>query len=391
MLKFNSAGNVIWGKNFYANATSANYSWPNDIVFDGQNFVMLGNLYGKEGSFWSGLDLQQIDRKYPNIDYIPFIAKISPTGTVVWQEAINSNNTNTGAYTNINVDQNKNIYTYFYGKDLININNTTYYFNAVTGNKILLKMDSSGFPKYLKAIDNAPYASNHIDVFGDDKINVSGYTVQNSILNYPINYNRASSLYIATFGNLDSYYMSATKDYLVLNNVAMSTDPNNNNTFSFDLINNVNWNATSDQPWLNLSFVGLTGRSPQQTITGTGDAKITLTADQNTTGATRSSNVIISGENVPSKTIIVTQSGLLKTGETKTFVTTLYPNPTSDFLHIKSDQKISKVEIYDMSGKLVKSENLKDEKVNVRSLLKGNYLLKIQTERGVVSSKFIKN
>lgn len=69
----------------------------------------------------------------------------------------------------------------------------------------------------------------------------------------------------------------------------------------------------------------------------------------------------------------------------------MYPNPTSDFLNIKSDQKISKIEIYDMSGKLVQTSKMNNERVSVSKLPKGNYLLKIQTENGVVNSKFIKN
>ncbi|MDN8902019.1 hypothetical protein Q0O39_14205, partial [Staphylococcus aureus] len=78
------------------------------------------------------------------------------------------------------------------------------------------------------------------------------------------------------------------------------------------------------------------------------DAKITLTAQVNNTGVTRNASVLVSGDqNVTSKTVIVTQSGILANNEVKTFVTVIYPNPTSDILNIQTEQKISKIEIFD--------------------------------------------
>ena len=111
-----------------------------------------------------------------------------------------------------------------------------------------------------------------------------------------------------------------------------------------------------------------------------------------TSGATRTANVLISGDQgVLSKTIIVTQTSVLGTNEAKTFVTTIYPNPTSEILNIKSEQKISRIEVYDISGKLLKSVDGKAKNVSVSSLNKGMYLIKLYTENGVVNSKFIKN
>ena len=282
---------------------------------------------------------------------------------------------------------------YWYAKDKVTYNGTEYSFDANTGNKILTKLDTSGNLKYFKAIDIAPYGSNFVDVIGNDKINVSGFTTANNFLNYPITYNRASSLYIATFGNLDSYYLTPTKEYLLLNNIEMDNNPDNANTFSFDLINNVNWNANSDQNWLNLSFLDLTGKyNFRNLISGNGDAKIIMSAETNNTGVNRTANILISGDGgVASKTIAVTQSAVLATGESKTFVTTFYPNPTSDILNIETQQKISRIEIFDMSGKLLKTADGKDKKVSVLNLNKGMYLIRLYTENGAVNSKFIKN
>lgn len=392
MLKCDSEGNIIWGKNFYANSTMYNYSWPNDVVFDGENFLMMGNYYNYEDNDFVGLDLVPVPRVYPNVDFIPFFAKITPTGNVLWQKPLHTNNTNTGAYTNIELDKNKNIYMYYFAKGKVGLNGSEFNFDDINGNKVLTKLDTSGNLKYFKPIDGVTYGSNFIDVIGNDQINLTGFTTAGNLLNYPVNNNRASNLYIATFGNLDSYYLTPIKDYLSLNAIEMENNPANANTFSFDLINNVNWNANSDQPWLNLSYLSLIEKNNfKNSISGTGDAKIIISADTNNTGASRSSNILVSGTGVSGKTIIVTQNFILATGETKTMVTTLYPNPTSDVLNIETKQNISKIEIYDLSGKLVKTANGKDKKVTVSQLNKGMYLIKLYTETGVINSKFIKN
>jgi|GEM_PF-2895442 len=69
----------------------------------------------------------------------------------------------------------------------------------------------------------------------------------------------------------------------------------------------------------------------------------------------------------------------------------IYPNPATDFINIKSTAKIRSAEIFDMSGKTVKSINrITDGKIAVSELVKGTYLLQIQTEKGTETLKFIK-
>lgn len=392
MLKFHNSGAVIWGKNFFANNPSWYYAWPNDVVFDGTDFIVMGNLDASSNSNFTGLDLVNIPRIYPNVSYIPFFAKISTNGSVIWQKPLHTNVSNNGNYTNIDIDNNKNIYMYYYVKDKISIDNTEYQFDAVRGNKILLKLDTDGKYQYSKVIDYGLNAFPIIDVIGNDQVNISAHTNENNVLNYPVNNNLGSNLYIATLGNLTQKYLTPEKNYLELSNITMENNPNNSNNYSFDLINNVNWTATTDQSWLSLSFLNLTGKNvSQNTISGNGDAKITLTAETNNTGLQRTANVLISGTDVASKTIIVTQTGTLGTQESKTFVITLYPNPTSEVLNIQSQEKISKAEIYDFTGKLLLQKTVIDKKINVNTLSKGTYFIKLHTEKGIVNSKFIKN
>lgn len=65
------------------------------------------------------------------------------------------------------------------------------------------------------------------------------------------------------------------------------------------------------------------------------------------------------------------------------------PNPSSDFINVKSIEEIKTVKIYDIKGSLIKSDNT--SKIDVSALPKGNYVISIETESGIETKKFIKN
>ncbi|MDR4954019.1 T9SS type A sorting domain-containing protein [Chryseobacterium sp. ES2] len=67
----------------------------------------------------------------------------------------------------------------------------------------------------------------------------------------------------------------------------------------------------------------------------------------------------------------------------------VYPNPVSDFLTITAAAKINNVEVYDISGKRIEV-SLKDNKVDVRNLSGGVYLIIIETKNGKMTKQFIK-
>ena len=69
----------------------------------------------------------------------------------------------------------------------------------------------------------------------------------------------------------------------------------------------------------------------------------------------------------------------------------VYPNPVKDDIFIKLDLPIEKVEIYSLTGNLMISENNFNEKISVSTLLKGIYMLRVYTDKGMTISKIIKN
>jgi len=69
----------------------------------------------------------------------------------------------------------------------------------------------------------------------------------------------------------------------------------------------------------------------------------------------------------------------------------IYPNPVKNELKIENGElRINKVEICDLSGKTINSQRLNGKSVNVANLPQGIYFVKIETDRGIVTRKFVK-
>jgi hypothetical protein len=71
----------------------------------------------------------------------------------------------------------------------------------------------------------------------------------------------------------------------------------------------------------------------------------------------------------------------------------IYPNPTKKFLNIKHSGGVSKVEIINMAGIVVKTiTNLDQERVDVSMLNSGVYFVKVASKEKTISvSKFMKH
>ncbi len=67
----------------------------------------------------------------------------------------------------------------------------------------------------------------------------------------------------------------------------------------------------------------------------------------------------------------------------------LYPNPASDVIHIKSEGKIRSAVIYDMSGKRIHVKFV-DGTANISHLAPGVYTVQLETDEGKTVDRFIK-
>jgi hypothetical protein len=94
----------------------------------------------------------------------------------------------------------------------------------------------------------------------------------------------------------------------------------------------------------------------------------------------------------PSKyRISVIRAGIELIEGAKNFVK-VYPNPASEFICIESENTLQQVELYDFGGRLLRSVNANENKIqlSIDQLQKGIYLLKIRTDRGITNNRIIK-
>lgn len=70
----------------------------------------------------------------------------------------------------------------------------------------------------------------------------------------------------------------------------------------------------------------------------------------------------------------------------------IYPNPTTDFIFFKvnSNAKLLEVEVFDLSGKLVFTQKVNNETIDLQKLSKGTYLLRFKNST-IKPIKIIKN
>jgi len=67
----------------------------------------------------------------------------------------------------------------------------------------------------------------------------------------------------------------------------------------------------------------------------------------------------------------------------------VYPNPANDVLFIKSQNSISKVTVYDLTGRTVYQSNTFDQSINVSNLAPGMHLLEVESEGQKVTKAFL--
>ena len=49
-----------------------------------------------------------------------------------------------------------------------------------------------------------------------------------------------------------------------------------------------------------------------------------------------------------------------------------------------------KVEVFDIAGRIISSNSINENKIDLSDLITGNYILKLYTEKGITNTKIIK-
>lgn len=89
--------------------------------------------------------------------------------------------------------------------------------------------------------------------------------------------------------------------------------------------------------------------------------------------------------------VIFKQEGM-GSNDPNIFKTQYYPNPVSDILHLNSKETISKIEVLDLSGKVVLTKNAESKNIqlDLNSIKTGIYLVKLTSKNKTETIKIIK-
>lgn len=91
--------------------------------------------------------------------------------------------------------------------------------------------------------------------------------------------------------------------------------------------------------------------------------------------------------NANSMKVVDLPTGISDNNESRT---TIYPNPATNVLNVVSEKEIQMVEIYNVEGQLVKTIDGNVNSIGISELNNGIYFVKIRTENGTATHKFIK-
>ena len=206
-----------------------------------------------------------------------------------------------------------------------------------------------------------------ITTSGTYNIDFNDLTLQYNIQFAP---NHQQNMYVGgTFSNWSLQQMTLENDNWKKSNVAFSAGDQ-----EIKFANTSNW---SGDDWGNSN--GLTGFA-QLTTGGAPNIKFNLASAGNY-------NILFND-----MTLGYQVYNSLAVSDVNKKSLSIYPNPADKNIFIKSDDEIIKsYEIYDMSGKLIKSQktDCNQCEINVSKITKGNYILNVNLKNRIVGQKII--
>lgn len=137
--------------------------------------------------------------------------------------------------------------------------------------------------------------------------------------------------------------------------------------------------ANTDVTWSVPAANGVATIDVSGLLTAEGDGTVTVTATANDgSGVTGTADVEVTGQSI----------GLFES-EFKNTVN-VYPNPAADLLFVDTDERITTIEIYNITGQLVERFVNVPNQLNVSELNQGVYLMRMKSENEWFYSKFVK-
>jgi hypothetical protein len=282
----------------------------------------------------------------------------------------------------LQISQATNVTAYF--TEITNPEQAIYYWHF---NSLNTPTDVTTIPADYSLITNAPTMTYTGSGIRDIDANNNG-----SILN--MHYNQTSGkaarvrnpsdgrsleFYVPTVGFKDikfAYAVQRTNDGQLANNISYSIDGVN---FIQTGLSQTVFNVSTEFSLVEVDFSAIT------TVNNNGNFRIRITFEGNT-----------SGENGNNRFDNITLKGVdynLSNPAQNALTYKVFPNPFLSIVQINSNQPINEITVYDVIGKKVwqkAADNRTSETIDLSTLNRGVYLLKIKTSNGLISHKLIK-
>jgi hypothetical protein len=203
--------------------------------------------------------------------------------------------------------------------------------------------------------------------------------------------NKTTCTLYVPFGAKSAYQKASQwKDFInivEMSRLALSSTEENvsakeGSKVSINIITDTTWMVTIYQTWLTASQVS-----------GTGNATVTFTAEENPTYTDRTAMVDIFIPGSDTQTITVIQAGGVETGVTAVTIKALgiCPNPVTDNFYVVGLEDKATIRLSDLNGRLLLAKEITgNEQVSLSSVPKGLYVLIITLPSGTIEKKIVK-
>jgi hypothetical protein len=412
LIKLDDQGNVLWEKAY------SQYALYNDLTFTHQtadgNYITCSYMYDPTGggyyapiiiksntagdTLWTkgfgGTHIYSIQQTndggyiiggdYNNGNqYVGVIVKINANGKMVWSKQFGTNvkvqsvqQKSNGEYIAILIDVYPISNAYLLHID----GNGTFLWSKefkVTDIKSLKQTKDAGF-----VIVGTTTIGKSNDIYllktdsnGTGNCNAVSYLMSSASGLNPYGTGLKITSASLTTGYFSGYVNSpSTSDSTICSNISLVATTNSTN--SINITSNTTWTASSDQTWLTLSIASGNGNKI------TTEARTALVTIQTPNGV---------------QIVTVTQAGTSTTGivEVNNNNLTIFPNPATNtiVIDIPLTTKESNISIFDINGRELIKQLVGTSKtvINISTLPRGIYFVKVISEIGASVGRFIKD
>lgn len=364
--KINPEGIVQWVKSFAGSHImyEDSYSWATGIKTDEQGYSYIKGWHGDSTSF------DDIMLYSPYGAYSYFIAKIDPNGTTVWANSIDEHFYGID-YNQMDIDEKGNVYFGAQAADSLHFG-TDFAYGAVGYNDLFLaKYSSNGDLDWVKTMESAYGYLSSVAVWDTNFVFIGGYFKSDILFEDTEFLSAEYSGFLALVGtdNAKPVITSCAEDASInLNEDLELLVP--------DLTGNV---ESVDNFTLNSNLI----------ITQVPEAGTYLVSDD---GSTHEVTITVEDDDGNTETCTVILTGTLQTSienlEGKNEELIIYPNPSSDNVHIKFENtELVNIElkVYDLYGRLIltKTSDRSNEIIIFKSEVQntGIYLFRINNDQ----------